>query len=85
MVKRKVDKSLEEWLRESGAIPAHNQVGTLAPKEEQNLPLSPTVEAAQSEVTAEAVVATLADVAAIEAEVSKWFWDLLEQSGYERW
>ena len=47
MVKRKADKSLEEWLGESGAIPTRNQVGTVAPEEEQNLPLPLSAEVGQ--------------------------------------
>ena len=66
MVKRKADKSLEEWLGESGAIPTRNQVGTVAPEEEQNLPLPLSAEVGQSAFAPTAEVGQFAPSLAAE-------------------
>lgn len=85
MVKRKADKSLEEWLGESVVVSEHNQTEVVIPKEKRALPPSPTAEVVQSGVIVDLVVVTSADVAKTEEETSRWFWELLEQCGYEHW
>lgn len=85
MVKRKAEKSLEEWLGESGSIPARNQVEQATTKEEHVLPPAPTIEVIPPGGTVELVAAAPAGVVATEEDASKWLWDFLEQSGYERW
>ena len=85
MVKRRADKSLEEWLGESVVVSEHNQADVVTPKEKRAMPPSPIAEVVQSGVTTYSVVVTSVDVAATEDEASRWFWELLEQYGYERW
>ena len=80
MVKRKADKSLDEWVKEGEAISAATQTYAKTPIEQ-----CATAERVQPQVTTEPLAVAPADVAATEDEVADWFWALLEQSGYERW
>ena len=84
MVKRKAEKSLEEWLGESGLVSTRNQVEPATAEEEQVTPPTPTAEATQPAEIVEPVAVDRADVVAMEEDAVEWFRDLLSKFGYER-
>ena len=100
MVKRKANVSIDDWLEEGVSLPRTSPVATIT-VEEGPAPAGPPIHAPipapssppaaphtpANEVTAGSVpVATMGDdVAVNQEEVAEWFWNLLAQSGYERW
>ena len=83
MVKRKAETNLDEWL-ERGVLyaEANRARATAATVEEASEPSPAAVGVPLSEEAA-SLPTTLADMA--ERDDADWFWDLLAQSGYERW
>ena len=85
MVKRKATTSLDEWLRESelasAARRAHTEVATGA----VNLTPTPNAVGIPPKMTTETPTVETAEVEVTCDEAANWFWDHLEQSGYELW
>ena len=85
MVKRKAEISLDEWL-ERGASAAEVKSGHKAAvtSEAVTNPI-PTAKEVPSEGKVEVAASVPTDVAPTDSDEHKWFWRLLELSGYERW
>ena len=85
MVKRKANVSIDEWLEGGGSRPETNQAGAAAAEEKPARINELDAEVVPKPIPAESVATAAADVAVQGEEEAHWFWDLLEQSGYERW
>lgn len=83
MVKRKAVTSIDEWLEEGVLYAEANQV-RIAPVSVEEAP-EPTPIVRRVLVGEEATLlpTVLADI--IDLDNTEWFWNLLEQAGYERW
>ena len=80
MVKRKATESVDEWLKEGEAVAAAKPTTPQKAPETVDLP---TVEIGQTSVAENEVAESPADVAVTSEEAADWFWNLLEQAGYE--
>ena len=70
MVKRKADKSLDEWLKEGEVVSAATQTDTKTSREQSATPSAPTAERVQPKVTTEPLAVAPADVAATEDDAA---------------
>lgn len=85
MVKRKADKSLDEWLMEAKVTSDSTQTNAVGISEGCTPEPAPTVvEVTTAETIAlEPIVST--DVATDGDREPNWLWELLAQAGYEMW
>ena len=85
MVKRKSVPSLDDWLKEREAILAANQPRTEPTTEPDSTQTLPIVEEIHPVVVTEPSAVAPSEVAPTEDDAANWFWELLENSRYERW
>ena len=80
MVKRKAIESVDAWLKEGEAAAAAKPT---TPKKTPKTVDLPTVAIGQASVAENEVAESPAEVAVTSEEAANWFWNLLEQAGYE--
>lgn len=85
MVKRKATTSLDAWLRESELASAARRVQPEIATEEASTTSTPTAAESTPQMTLETPTVEAAEVEVTRDDAARWFWDLLEQSGYELW
>ena len=85
MVKRKANKSLDEWLSEGELVSAVKQLDSKITIESCTVSPSPVAEIAQPQVASEPLAVATTEVDITENEAASWFWSLLRQTGYECW
>ena len=85
MVKRKVVTSLDEWLKEGEVVSAANQPRTEPTTEPDSTKTLPTADEVHPVVVTKPSAVAPFEVAPTEDDAANWFWELLENSGYECW
>ena len=85
MVKRKATKSLDEWLKEGESASAAKRPDTEIATELGNTFPLPTADSVPPQMAKETSAVVPAEMEVANDEAASWFWNLLEQSGYELW
>ena len=85
MVKRKATENLDEWLKKGQLASAAMRLDTEFFAEVDNPIPSSTAESVPPQTSKETPTVAPAEVEVSIDEAANWFWNILEQSGYELW
>ena len=94
MVKRKAEVSIDEWLGERTSIPVESPTAAVPAEGNPAAASDPTVDVTfhvlapatpTKSAPVEPVTGPAAEVVVSVEDAHHWFWNLLEEAGYDRW